>query len=177
MVRFIYRKSICHNMFVERDLRTWFEKVDGVYDMISLVGPRQAGKTTFLKHLIQGTKAEYLSFDDPVAREMFEQDINMFQRQYLSNESTTVLDEVGYCNNAGIGLKYLVDNGNKLWITSSSETLLGKEVMSYLVGRVSILRLFQFNTKSLKSVFFPRPSPQRYYALVIIITIILKTKM
>jgi predicted AAA+ superfamily ATPase len=39
----------------------------------------------------------------------------------------------------------LADKGYKLWVTSSSETLLGKEVLSYLVGRVSILRLYPFS--------------------------------
>lgn len=52
-----------------------------------------------------------------------------------------------YCKNAGRNLKYLAEKGRKIWITSSSEVILSKEVLSYLVGRVSILRLYPFSIK------------------------------
>lgn len=37
--------------------------------------------------------------------------------------------------------------GRKIFITSSSEVILATEVLSYLVGRVSIIRLFPFSLK------------------------------
>jgi len=60
-------------------------------------------------------------------------------------EYRSVGNEVQYCKDAGTKLKYLADSGRKIFISSSSEILLGKEVLSFLVGRVSVLRLYPFS--------------------------------
>lgn len=115
-----------------------------------IVGPRQSGKTTFLKaHLPQN--ANYLLFDDPDIRTIFEEDIKNFDKQYINGKEIVILDEIQYAKDPGQKLKYLTDTDRKLWITSSSEILLGKKVLSYLVGRVSILRLYPFNIKEFLS--------------------------
>lgn len=130
-------------MYVEREIKNHFLKVANTYPLIALVGARQSGKTTFLKEHLK-TNGNYLLFDDPDIRHLFDEDIKKFEIQYLKN-SINVLDEVQYCKNPGLNLKYLVDTGRKLWITSSSEVLLSKKVFSYLVGRVSIIKLYPFS--------------------------------
>lgn len=131
--------------YVDRDLTDKFLRVSEIYPMVALVGPRQAGKTTFLKHIMVGKKASYVLFDDPDARSIFDEDVKKFRIQYLEGYELGILDEVQYCKNAGMKLKYLVDTGERLWITSSSEIILQKDVLSYLVGRVSIMRLYPFD--------------------------------
>ncbi len=131
-------------MYVERDIKDKFYKIFKSYNMIALVGARQAGKTTFLKQQMKQISSSYVLFDDPDARMLFEEDIKKFEMQYIEGHELVVLDEVQYCEDAGINLKYLVDTGRKLWVTSSSEIILGKEILSYLVGRVSIVKLFPF---------------------------------
>ena len=127
-------------MYVKRSIHARFKKISEAYPVTALVGPRQAGKTTFLKeHMLPNS--EYLLFDDPDIRELFEDDIKKFEKQYLKSKKTSVLDEIHYCKDAGRKLKYLADSGYVLWITSSSETILCREVLSYLVGRVSILKI------------------------------------
>ena len=132
------------DMYVNRSIKKKFEKIARAYPVTAVVGPRQAGKTTFLKEQMF-PNSSYLLFDDPDVRELFEDDIKKFEIQYMKGSKVAILDEVHYCKNAGRKLKYLADSGYKLWVTSSSETLLGKEVLSYLVGRVSILRLYPFS--------------------------------
>ncbi len=133
-------------MYVDRDIRERFEDIFKIYNMIAVVGARQAGKTTFLKHQLETRPStSYALFDDPDVRRLFEEDIKKFEMQYLKGYELTVLDEVHYCKGAGMKLKYLVDTGRKLWITSSSEVILGRDVLAYLVGRVSLLRLFPFS--------------------------------
>jgi len=132
-------------MYVERDIRLKFHKIFKNYNMIAVVGARQAGKTTFLKKQMEGLKASYILFDDPDARNLFETDVKKFEVQYLEDFDVSVLDEIQYCRNAGRNLKYLVDSDRKLWITSSSEVLLSKEILSYLVGRISIIKLYPFS--------------------------------
>ena len=132
-------------MFVEREITNHLEEVSSISKMIALVGARQAGKTTLLKELAKVCESNYIMFDDPDARDMFDQDIKKFELQYCKGQELIVLDEVQYCKEAGEKLKYLVDSGYKIWLTSSSETILGQDVLSYLVGRVSVLRLYPFN--------------------------------
>lgn len=131
-------------MYVERSIKRKFEIIKESYPMIALVGARQSGKTTFLKEQIKGRGARYLLFDDPDVKEIFETDIKGFEQQYL-DKKVSIFDEVHYCRDAGQKLKYLADKGYKIWLTSSSETMLGKDVLSYLVGRVSMMRLYPFS--------------------------------
>lgn len=134
-------------MYIEREIRKKFNKISKVYLSVAIVGPRQSGKTTFLKEQIGKTNASYVLFDDPDARELFEEDIKKFEKQYVEGFNLAVLDEIQYCKDAGGKIKYLVDKGNKIWLTSSSEIILSKDVLSYLVGRVSILKLYPFSIK------------------------------
>ena len=132
-------------MYVEREIKTRFNKISENYGIVALVGARQSGKTTFLKRQMGRYKSSYVVFDDPDARELFDEDIKKFEMQYLEGYDVGILDEIQYCKDAGSKLKYLVDKGRKLWITSSSEILLSGEVLSFLVGRATILRLYPFS--------------------------------
>jgi uncharacterized protein len=134
-------------MYVKRDIKSKFDKISNSYKMIAVVGARQSGKTTFLKKQIENKNSSYILFDDPDARSLFEEDIKKFERQFISSYNVSVLDEVQYCKDAGRNLKYLVDSDHKLWVTSSSEIILSKEILSFLVGRVSIIKLFPFSFK------------------------------
>lgn len=132
-------------MYVERDIREKFDRLLAAYNIVAVVGARQGGKTTFLKEQIKRLNASYILFDDPDARTLFDDDIKKFEKQYIEGRDVSVLDEVQYCKDSGKKLKYLADTGRRLWVTSSSEIILGKEVLSYLVGRVSVLRLYPFS--------------------------------
>jgi len=132
-------------MYVPREMKSRFHRIDDHYNIIAVVGARQSGKTTFLKQQMEGKSATYVLFDDPDARDMFDSDIKKFEAEYIEGRRLTVLDEVQYCEGAGGKLKYLADMGRKLWITSSSEILLAKEIISYLVGRISILKMYPFS--------------------------------
>ncbi|MBD3204206.1 AAA family ATPase [Candidatus Woesearchaeota archaeon] len=137
-------------MYVKREIKRKFEKIKDSYNIIAVVGARQSGKTTFLKEQIKSINADYLLFDDPDIRELFESDIKKFEKQYL-NQKISIFDEIQNCKDAGPKLKYLADSGYKIWITSSSEIILGKEILSYLVGRVSVLKLYPFSFKEFLS--------------------------
>jgi hypothetical protein len=132
-------------MYLERDIKEQFKRVASAYNLVALVGPRQAGKTTFLKVQAAAENASYLMFDDPDVLGLFDDDVKRFENQYLKEQALAALDEVQYGTEAGKKLKYLADSGHRLWFTSSSASILGKDVLSWLVGRVSIMRLFPFS--------------------------------
>jgi len=133
------------NMYVERDIHEDFDLRDGGYPLVAVVGPRQSGKTTFLMERMKGRDARYVLFDDDDVMRSFISDVKGFEFHYLEGKELGVLDEVQDAEDAGRKLKYLVDSGRKLWITGSSEVILGKEVLSHLVGRASVLRLYPFS--------------------------------
>ncbi len=134
-------------MYIEREIKRKFNKIAKAYPALALVGARQSGKTTFLKEQMKKLNSTYLLFDDPDIKNLFEKDIKKFEVQYLEGKEISILDEVHYCKNAGRKLKYLIDNNKKLWITSSNENILSKEVLSFLVGRVSIIKLYPFSLR------------------------------
>ena len=145
LARLIYDEAIVSMMYIQRDIEEKFLKFAERYPVVALVGPRQAGKTTMLKHLMKKYNSSYILFDDPDARRLFDEDIKKFMVQYMEGYDLAVLDEIQYCRDAGSKLKYLADTGHKIWVTSSSEILLSKDVLSFLVGRVGILRLYPFS--------------------------------
>jgi predicted AAA+ superfamily ATPase len=132
-------------MYVKRDIANLFRSLSENYNMLAVVGARQAGKTTFLKEQMKKHQYSYVLFDDPDARALFDDDVKKFEMQYIEGHEVSVLDEVQYLRDSGSKLKYLVDSGHNIWITSSSEILLSKDVLSFLVGRVSIVRLYPFS--------------------------------
>jgi predicted AAA+ superfamily ATPase len=133
-------------MYIERDIRVKVDRMSQVTNIVALVGARQSGKTTLLRTLLP-PGGRYVLFDDSTVRRTFEEDINGFELQHLKGNTVTILDEVQRCKDAGPTLKCLADTGNRIWITSSSEFILGLDVLSHLVGRVSILRLYPFNLR------------------------------
>jgi len=136
-------------MYIDRTLQKEFDLIITGYTMVAVVGPRQAGKTTFLRHQLEKGDGEYVLMDDVRSRELFDDDIHGFITQHVEGRDVTVLDEVHMCKEPGQSLKFLVDSGHTIWFTASSETILSREVLSYLVGRVSIMRLFPFSLEEM----------------------------
>jgi predicted AAA+ superfamily ATPase len=146
-------------MYIERETKSQFSKLKEIYGVVAVVGARQCGKTTFIKEMIKPYNSSFVSFDDPDALMLFE-DVKKFEIQYILGFDITALDEAQYVTNAGKKIKYLADNGRKIWLTSSSQLLLEKEVLSHLVGRATIIRMYPFSirefltTKNTKSFTF-----------------------
>lgn len=132
-------------MYIERRITKYFVRMSKLNNIVAVVGPRQAGKTTFLKEQARTANARYVFFDDPDVKELFDLDVKKFENQYLSDKGITILDEIQYGKDPGRKLKYFADKGEKLWLTSSSQIILSSSILGWLVGRVSIIRLYQFS--------------------------------
>jgi len=79
---------------METEVLRWLDRGFSVV----LVGPRQAGKTTLIKHLAESTGGVYLTLDDPDVLEVLS-DVKAFTDTYLSGlngKKILYLDEAQY---------------------------------------------------------------------------------
>ncbi len=129
--------------FLERKIRKYLTK----NEIIAVVGPRQCGKTTLLKHVFKDLKnALFLDFEDRETLELFDNDIKSFVELYVKPYDYLFIDEFQYAKKGGKNLKYIYDNyDTKLFISGSSVSALSINSIKYLVGRIFVLKLHPFS--------------------------------
>ena len=130
--------------YIQRSMETLFLQLTEEYGAILLTGPRQAGKTTMLKHLMEGEPVQrrYVSLDDLNARALAQTDPTMFFQIY---PPPVLIDEVQYAPQLFPVIKMFVDNGQKrgdFWLTGSQLFKLMDGVRESLAGRVAVLQLY-----------------------------------
>lgn len=134
-------------MYIKRKLEGEILKYLAAPEILAIVGPRQAGKTTLLKNIYaQLEKAVFLSFEDRETLELFNEDIKSFAKKY-SSYRYIFIDEFQYAKNGGKNLKFLYDSydGIKLIISGSSAVDLTIRAIKFLVGRVFVFNLYQLD--------------------------------
>ncbi len=114
--------------------------------VVILYGPRQVGKTTLLKRLLERTDKRYRYYDgqDLPTKELFSsQSIDKFQSA-LGDLELLVIDEAQHIENIGINLKLIVDHVSDLRIiaTGSSSFDLAQKIGEPLTGRKFNLVLY-----------------------------------
>lgn len=155
MKTFIKGASCLLGMYVERDIEKdivrWLES----REILAIRGPRQSGKTTLLKRLVdilgkkhRKERIHYISLESDLERRRFESDPQRYIDYYLGGRGKHffLLDEVQYVKDAGKVLKLLFDNNSAVkFIITGSSTLDLNQIGSYLVGRVLFFDLYPFS--------------------------------
>ncbi|MFK7932076.1 MAG: ATP-binding protein [Saprospiraceae bacterium] len=126
------------------------------YPIVSVTGPRQAGKTTLLRFLFP--HYDYVSLENINNRQLAESDpigfLDRYSEKVIFDEAQRVPDLFSY-------LQTLVDEQQEMgqFILSGSQNfLLRKNITQSLAGRVGIVRLMPFSEKELQLQNVPRPS-------------------
>jgi len=129
-------------------------------EYLAIVGPRQAGKTTFLellrKYLVekQGVdegRIAVVTFEDRRLLAQFEQDPVQFVQSYAGEGVRKgyylMIDEFQYARSGGQHLKLVYDTikGLKIIITGSSSLDIKAQVGKYMVGRILTFELLPFD--------------------------------
>ncbi|MFB6167027.1 MAG: ATP-binding protein, partial [Candidatus Nanohaloarchaea archaeon] len=134
--------------YVERDLeQTLWEYMDAP-EILAVVGPRQAGKTTLLEKINQDLEnSRFVTFEDRDVLRVFEEDEKEFAELYLEDTDYLIIDEFQYAEEGGKKLKYLYDEypDRKLLITGSSAADMTIQGLKHLTGRVLTFRLSPFS--------------------------------
>jgi len=146
-------------VYLQRELLGEITKWIDRREVFAIKGPRQAGKTTLMKMvmdylmLYKKVKKEniiYITFEDRDILTMFEKNPGECLKNYIAGKKGRIfflIDEFQYLKDAGRKLKFLYDTFNnvKFIITGSSSLELTGSTGKYMVGRMFSFNLFQFN--------------------------------
>ena len=127
--------------YIRRSLEKIVLQVTKEYPVVLLSGPRQVGKTTMLKKLMEGTERNYVSLDDLQERELARTDPELFLQLH---KPPILIDEVQYAPELFPYIKIIVDKEQKkgaFWLTGSEVFSLMRGVQESLAGRVALLSL------------------------------------
>ena len=126
--------------YIKRDIEDKIISLSKEYSCILITGPRQVGKTTVLKELMDSDR-EYVTLDDLEERGLAKRDPAMF----LQMHSTPIMiDEVQYAPELFSYIKIHIDNGaapGTYWLTGSQAFKLMELAQESLAGRVAILHM------------------------------------
>ena len=127
--------------YIVRNLEKVIEEVTREYPVVLVTGPRQVGKTTMLKKMMEGTSRNYVSLDDLNERSLAKTDPQLFLELH---KPPVLIDEVQYAPELFTYIKIHVDSHHEagdFWLTGSQIFKLMKGVQESLAGRVAVLSM------------------------------------
>lgn len=137
-------------MYIHRELEKKIKSFLRRREILTILGPRQAGKTTFLEYLKDvlekaGRKVKFITFEKREDLSLFQDNLEDFKDLY-SDYDIVIIDEFQYAKDGGQKLKYLYDTTKMKYIISGSSSLeLTFQTGKYLVGRMFRLNLLPFS--------------------------------
>lgn len=120
--------------------RTLFNTINtkiGSGKAIILIGPRQVGKTTLIRNLIEDKKHLFLDADDPTVRSILNSPNTEQIRSVIGSNKVVFIDEAQRISGIGLTLKIITDQFKdvQLLVSGSSSFDLSRELNEPLTGR------------------------------------------
>ena len=128
--------------YIKRDMEETFLRASEHFKVVLVTGPRQVGKTTMMKKLMEGSERKYVTLDDLVLRDLAINDPETFIKTY---SPPVFIDEVQYAPELFTYIKIQVDERQQkgdYWLSGSQIFRLMRGVSESLAGRVGLLDLF-----------------------------------
>lgn len=111
---------------------------------IVLIGPRQVGKTTLIKEVLENKKYLFFDGDDPKVRTLLNQPNTQEIKQLLGKHEFIFIDEAQRIEGIGLTMKIITDQFKEvqLFISGSSSFDLSNKINEPLTGRKWEYQLF-----------------------------------
>lgn len=141
---------------IPRTLLPYAQQDAGYYPVVTITGPRQSGKTTLAKAAF--ADSEYVSLEEPDAREFAVADPRGFLRRYSGR---TIIDEVQRAPELPSYIQGEVDRDDtpgRYILTGSQNLLLAHTVAQSLAGRTGLLHLLPLSRAELEEQVSPAPA-------------------
>ena len=145
---------------IARQLATKINEMLGKYPIVSLMGPRQAGKTTLAKMV--RPEYQYVTLENLSTRQFARQDPKGFLETY---QNGVILDEVQYVPELFSYLQVYTDERNRKGeyiLTGSQNFLMMEQITQSLAGRVALFNLLPFSWNELQGTDYQPKSWEEY---------------
>ncbi len=145
---------------ISREISTKILELSTAFPVISILGPRQSGKTTLVRHLFP--EKDYANLEEPDTRLFAVTD----PRAFLANHPKgLVIDEAQRVPELFSYIQTQVDavrNPGQIILTGSQHFLLHERISQTLAGRVAMFQLLPFSLDELFQHFSHRETFQTY---------------
>lgn len=132
---------------IKRHIEPEFLQLLGEYPIVTILGPRQAGKTTLARELLPDYA--YVNLEHPETRDFARDDPKAFLAQYPGK---VIFDEIQRLPELLSYLQVAVDNqreNGRYVLTGSHQLALREAIAQSLAGRTAILHLLPFSIAEL----------------------------
>lgn len=133
---------------IKRHIESEFIQLLAEYPIVTILGPRQAGKTTLARQLL--SDYDYVNLEHPETRDFARDDPKAFLAQYSGN---VIFDEIQRLPELLSYLQVAVDNqreNGRYVLTGSHQLALREAIAQSLAGRTAILHLLPFSIAELR---------------------------
>lgn len=127
-------------MYIKRTIEESIIAASQQFPVLMVVGSRQVGKTTLLRHLARRDR-RYVTLDDPTLVALAKSEPQLFLDRF---EPPVLIDEIQYAPELLPYIKMRVDEHQRkgdYWLTGSQPFQLMKGVSESLAGRVGLVHL------------------------------------
>lgn len=128
--------------YISRELERKFQEANRFFKAVLVIGARQVGKSTMLKHLARAEQRTIVTMDNDQARELALEDPRLFFQTY---RPPILIDEIQKAPNLLEFIKIMCDESEergRFWLTGSQRRKIMEKSQETLAGRLGILRLY-----------------------------------
>lgn len=155
-------------MYIPRALEPLVKRYSNHFKVVVLTGPRQVGKTTMLKHLMdeevdQGLERTYVTLDNTAILATAKSDPALFLQRY---KPPVLIDEIQKAPELLPYIKLVADESDEngaFWLTGSQPFHLMKAVSESLAGRAGVIEMLGLSNAEIAGVPSEPYKPSREY--------------
>ena len=133
--------------YIKRDLERKFLHMSESFKAVMVVGARQVGKSTMLRHLAEGQNRTYVSMDDTQLRSLAQTEPRLFLQTY---RPPVLIDEAQKAPELFEEIKIICDSSDErgqFWLTGSQSKKLVKRAGDSLAGRLCVLKMYSLSAR------------------------------